>query len=192
MTPDEVESHVRQLCAVEGGVLRHLFGTDNAPAPGGGLQHRCLAGMSPAEQRDLRVRRWRLRKVLGKDFERLPEVAGGGSVERLRAELGLSVPTRPGPEGLYKHFFLRALAVPPNRCRAASLCARVFACVVRVCMHCVCLVVLRTSWWRGATAGGALRWAAATTRARAARTTALAVAPTHTPVPFAAGSGRRV
>jgi hypothetical protein len=101
MTPEEVESHLRQLCSHECDVLHFLFSDSSASAA-------AVASAAAAAA--------------------VEALAGGADSELLRereiARQGLASAARAGgPANIYRAFFLRVLAVPPNRC--------VLVCVLR-------------------------------------------------------------
>lgn len=130
MTPDEVEGHMRQLCYQESGILQHLFGGDKpspAAAADGAAQPLPQSRHKRKQQKQQqvvekaleRLRQWRLQqhyRVLREIHPELSAAAEEGlAAQRRRARKGIAAAARAGPAEMYKAFFLRALAVPPNR-----------------------------------------------------------------------------
>jgi hypothetical protein len=129
MTPEEVEGHMRQLCYHESGILQHLFGGDKPSAtpvathgmrPSSRRKRKQLQQQQLVEQALDRLRQYRLQQHYKVLKEVHPELAAAAEKElaaqRRQARRGLAAAARAGPAGMYKAFFLRALAVPPNRC----------------------------------------------------------------------------
>lgn len=133
MTPDEVEGHLRQLCYSESGILQHLLGGDKpsaaaAAGAGGGAvslpqsrrKRKQQQQQQLVEQALDRLRQWRLQqhyRVLRQVHPELGAAAEEGlAAQRRRARQGVAAAAaRAGPADMYRAFFLRALAVPPNR-----------------------------------------------------------------------------
>jgi len=121
---------MRQLCYHESGILQHLFGGDKpaaAPAeptassqPQSRKQRKQQKQQQVLEKAMERLRQWRLQqhyKVLREVHPELADAAEEGlAAQRRQARQGLAAAARAGPAQLYSAFFLRALAVPPNRC----------------------------------------------------------------------------
>jgi hypothetical protein len=135
MTPDEVEGHLRQLCYSESGILQHLLGGDKpsaaaaaagaaggaaAPVPQSRRKRKQQQQQQLVEQALDRLRQWRLQqhyRVLRQVHPELSAAAEEGlAAQRRRARQGVAAAARAGPADMYRAFFLRALAVPPNRC----------------------------------------------------------------------------
>jgi hypothetical protein len=132
MTPEEVEGHMRQLCYNESGILQHLFGGDSPSAaaaqaapPSGGHRPASRKQRKQQQQQQLlekaidRLRQYRLQQHYRVLKELRPELAAAAkesmALQRRRVRKGVAAAARAGPAELYMAFFLKALAVPPNR-----------------------------------------------------------------------------
>lgn len=132
MTPDEVEGHMRQLCYHESGILQHLFGGDKpAPSlvadssstqqlPASKRKRKQMQQQQEVDKALDRLRQFRLQqhyRVLRQTHPELAAAAAEGlAAQRRRARNSVAAPAGAGPAELYRAFFLKALAVPPNRC----------------------------------------------------------------------------
>jgi hypothetical protein len=85
-----------------------------------------------------RLRQWRLQqhyRVLREIHPELSAAAEEGlAAQRRRARKGIAAAARAGPAEMYKAFFLRALAVPPNRSVILSSCGHVWLLQAAYCM----------------------------------------------------------
>lgn len=122
---------MRQLCYHESGILQHLFGGDRSSPLQAGPDSSSAAPQKRRKQRKQqqqdevvakaldRLRQWRLQqhcKVLRDVHPELADAAEESiAAQRRDARKGLAAAARAGPAQLYSAFFLRALAVPPNR-----------------------------------------------------------------------------
>lgn len=151
MTPDEVEGHMRQLCYNESGILQHLFGGDK-PSPSAAADSSAAALPRSRKKRKQLQQQQQLEKALDqlrqyrlqqhysvlKDIH--PELGAaaeeGLAAQRRRARKGVTAAARAGPADMYKAFFLKALAVPPNRFVSHCLLGWIAAAVI--CSQALC------------------------------------------------------
>lgn len=120
---------MRHLCYHESGILQHLFGGDrpvpslvsdssSTQQPQSKRIRKQMQQQQEVEKALDRLRQFRLQQhyqVLKQQHPELAAAAAEGLAAQRRRAHGVAAAADAGPGELYKAFFLKALAVPPNR-----------------------------------------------------------------------------